>query len=340
MQPDITSAVDRIRYWHRQRVFAMEQRKRIDLSLGAFLRLMLGWSKDKPEAERKKIAARAAALIKDSDSDEWGAVIGASLMARKPFDKIEARCVKEMTLLAERLPAWPMFGESVRGFGPLSLAIIIAEAGNLSNYATPSKLWKRMGLAVMGGIRQGGLSKNASAETWIAHGYNRKRRSRMWNIGDCLIKSNRDGVYRQLYLTRKQYELARDPEMKPMKAHRRAQRYMEKRLLKNLWQAWRRAIPDVKTELSLPAANSSAQAERSAMGEMETSKCLPSASIPAQAGKRRATVTLKSSREMPAADHSASAEGPQPISRVRPIYPLAAAQNLKRKRTKETPAHI
>lgn len=96
-----------------------------------------------------------------------------------------------------------------------------------------------MGVALVDGIRQGGLSKTASKDDWIDHGYNRQRRSRMWNIGDALIKSNRDGRYRTIYLARKEYEITRDPEMQPIKAHRRAQRYMEKRLLRDLWRAWR-----------------------------------------------------------------------------------------------------
>jgi hypothetical protein len=102
-----------------------------------------------------------------------------------------------------------------------------------------------MGLAVMGAgdgvddIRQGGLRKGAAKDEWIEHCYSRQRRSRMWNIGDTLIKGNRDGDYRTAYLERKDYELQRDPDMQPIKAHRRAQRYMEKRLLRDLWQAWR-----------------------------------------------------------------------------------------------------
>jgi hypothetical protein len=34
---------------------------------------------------------------------------------------------------------------------------------------------------------------------------------------------------------------ARDPEMSDMHSHLRAQRCMEKRLLRDLWRAWRRA---------------------------------------------------------------------------------------------------
>jgi hypothetical protein len=181
--------------------------------------------------------------------------------SRKPFEAIEADAVKELTAIAKALPVWEDFGADVRGFGAASLAVILAEAGSLDNYPTIPKLWKRMGLAVMGDVRQGGLAKGAGAEAWIAHGYNPMRRSAMWNIGDTMLKAQvrkvKDeagedtgertslGKYGALYLARKEYELARDPDIQPIKAHRRAQRVMEKRLLKDLWQAWRRASMDV-----------------------------------------------------------------------------------------------
>ena len=101
------------------------------------------------------------------------------------------------------------------------------------------------------------MPKSASKDDWIAHGYSRVRRSRMFVIGDALIKAN--GEYRAVYLARKEYERQRAeaagltvaPALKIPKAranefisdgiiHRRAQRYMEKRLLRDLWQAWNR----------------------------------------------------------------------------------------------------
>lgn len=279
--PDLADVLGAIRYWHRQRVFAMDQRKRADLALGAFLRVQLGWSQALPKAEAAAIAARAAALIalgervadeqarppekrkpvpvaNDPAFTEWSDVIGAALMARSPFAAIEKRAVAEMERLASTLPVWTAFGEGVKGFGARSLAVIVAEAGDLSAYPTHSHLWKRMGLAVMDGVRQGGLRKTASAEGWIVHGYSARRRSFMFVIGDVLVK--KQGYYREVYLARKEYERARAvaagltvaPSAKiPAKRqhefmsdghiHRRAQRYMEKRLLRHLWQAWRRA---------------------------------------------------------------------------------------------------
>jgi hypothetical protein len=251
-----------IRAAHRERCFAMEQRKRADLSLLSFLRTQAGWRLDLPEAERKAIAERAKAFA-DGGEDEglaqWRPVVEASIGARAPFEAVEKAALKRMEESAEQLPVWEAFGKAIRGFGPASLAVIVGEAGDLSIYANPAKLWKRMGVGIVDGIRQGGLAKNASKEDWITHGYNRQRRSRMWNIGDAMIKSNRDGEYRTLYLARKEYEVARDPEMKPIHAHRRAQRVMEKRLLRNLWTAWRQTIDGLKPGGQMSAAPHSDQ---------------------------------------------------------------------------------
>lgn len=257
--------IDQITALHRKRNFAMEQRKRSRLALGAFLRLALGWRKDLPDAERKRISDQAADYV-DNGYGPFVDVIAASELARAPYEKIERDCLKEMDLLARQLPVWKTFGKPIRGFGAGSLAVIIAEAGDLSNYATDAKLWKRMGVAVLDGVRQGGLTKGAGADAWIEHGYSPIRRSRMWNVGASLIKGNRDGKYRQAYDRRRAHTMVTHPDWwvdkdgepklnkdgKPSSAHGAAdaQRYMEKRLLRDLWKAWRRTIGDVAVKPS------------------------------------------------------------------------------------------
>lgn len=262
--------INEITLLYRDYSFAQEQRKRMDLALGAYLRRALGWQKDLPEKERARIAKEAAAIAKDAEGTRFEAMVNAQTEGRACFDEVESVALKAMTKLAAALPVWESWGKNIRGFGAKSLAVIVAEAGDLSNYSDKSKLWKRMGLAVMGDVRQGGLKKGSSAEAWIEHGYSPKRRSQAWNIGDTMIKAQvrkvKDdadddsgermslGEYGQVYLDRKAYELARDPDMKPIIAHRRAQRVMEKRLLKNLWQAWRRASQKMESMETLPDA--------------------------------------------------------------------------------------
>lgn len=257
-----------LKHHHRRRNFAMEQRKRADLALGAYLRMHFGWHAGLPAGERSAITRRASALIKDGermaktgevpDDPEFDLLedmIAAALQARAPFAAVEKSAEKEMARLAKSLPVWTDFAEGVRGLGAISLAVILAETGDLSDYPKKGHVWKRLGLAVINGVRQGGLRKTASAEEWIVHGYNRQRRSRIFVIGDVLIKQG--DLYRQVYLDRKEYErraaealgLIVAPAAKiPAKdralyvsdghIHRRAQRYMEKRLIRDLWQAW------------------------------------------------------------------------------------------------------
>ncbi len=264
-----------IRSHYRSYVFAQDTRKSMDLRLGAFLRVQLGWSKDLPEKERNIIAKRAKVLMdKPEESGRYEPIIQAACAARAPFDAVEADNERAMKNLAKELPVWP-WAEEVRGLGEKSVAVIVAEAGDLSNYATVAKLWKRFGVAVMDGTRQGGLRKSAKAEEWILHGYSRSRRSSLWQIGDTFIKAqvrkvkNDDGEdtgerislgeYGQVYLDRKAYErnkaIAEEVERSDMHIHRRAQRYMEKRLLKHLWQAWREASKGLLSTSTMPSAD-------------------------------------------------------------------------------------
>lgn len=317
----LAPVIAEIKHWHRQRVFAMDQRKRSDLALGAFMRSQLGWSRSLPKAEAAKIVKHAADLITlgekvakgkttgigDSVFSQWATVILASIQGRAHWDAIEATATKEMERLASSLPVWTSFGDGVKGFGPRSLAVIIGETGDIGSYATVAKLWKRMGLAVMNGVRQGGLRKTASAAEWIEHGYSARRRSYMFVIGDVLVKNK--GVYREVYLTRREYEreqagvrglivapAAKIPAARKAEfisdghVHKRAQRYMEKRLLRDLWQAWRRTLGAVTSNAQLSAATSSAQAERSASLIAQPMIQLPSAPILAKAAKQRASV--------------------------------------------------
>lgn len=288
-----SALIAQIRYWHRQRVFAMEQRKRQHLALASFLRLDLGWSPDAPAAERNRVSARALDIIKIGEREyadkpvttddpayhEWRELILSTLAAREPFGTVEDNAEKAMRKLARQLPVWE-WAKDIRGFSDLGLAIIVAEAGDLNAYPKKGHLWKRLGVAVIGpgdgedDIRQGGLAKTARAEDWIIHGYSRNRRSRMWVIGEGLVKNGTH--YREIYLDRLASEHAKaraeglipatstaqtveswaarnlpplekvskiEPKQHRSAGHmaRRAQRYMEKMLLRDLWVAWRRA---------------------------------------------------------------------------------------------------
>jgi hypothetical protein len=157
--------------------------------------------------------------------------------ARDSIEEHRLAIEKLLSKQAKSLPVAPWVGD-VRGFGILSLAAIVGEAGDLSNYSNPAKLWKRMGLAVMpNGERQ---RRFADKDMAIAAGYNPSRRSVVWNIGDCLIKAS-SPQYRAVYDARRLRTAVTHPDWPKAHSHADATRVMTKRLLLDLWKAWRAA---------------------------------------------------------------------------------------------------
>jgi hypothetical protein len=152
----------------------------------------------------------------------------------------ELKLRRRLEKLGKALPVY-FFVEGVKGFGAFGLAQIVAEAGDLTGYAAPAKLWKRMGLAVIAGMAQ----RRVRGAEALEHGFSPVRRSIMFMIGDSLIK--KQNLYRELYLKRKEFEAAKQPDFSKMRTHLRAHRYIEKRLLRDLWRAWRDAIA-IKSE--------------------------------------------------------------------------------------------
>lgn len=213
--------------WRRRQAWHRAE-KSLTLQAKALCRRLVGG--DKAEAEKLFNAAYGKGQYPDSDLAF--AATFPLIEARNSVAKHRAAVEKRLEKLAKQLPVWP-FVEGTRGVGPLGFAGIVGEAGDLLNYSTVAKLWKRMGLAVMPDGRQ----RRVSGEAAIAHGYSPGRRSHMWNIGACFIKAK--GPLKDLYDERKLLEAER-VETKAH-AHNRAQRYIEKRFLRELWSAWRQA---------------------------------------------------------------------------------------------------
>lgn len=213
---------------------------------------------------------------------------------RKPLEKELARLAGELPI-AEWIKATP-------GIALPGLASIVGEAGDLSNYSTHSKLWKRMGMApfTKNGVTRSGkqwkIAGGLSSADWTEFGYKSTRRSVMFVIEDSMYRAK--GPYREVYLARKE-SLRQRAESRGLTVapsakipdKRRAEfislghidqdakRYMGKRLLKHLWQAWRRAKNE-KTSLSsfeLPAAEIMPQGMREARVRLseKTGVCMP-----------------------------------------------------------------
>lgn len=188
----------------------------------------------------------------------------------KPMDRQMDGVSKEIALLAANLPVWPWV-HTVRGFGALGLGLIIGSTGDLSHYATPAKLWKRMGLALVGNERQ---RRTTDVEKSLAMGYSPRRRSLMHNIGDSLIKQNGisgDGYYRGVYDARKVYTETAHPDWTKAHRHMDALRYMEKRLLRHLWQVWKRQATSTPQSVLYMPADLDAQAADHYVGGLTSS---------------------------------------------------------------------
>lgn len=154
--------------------------------------------------------------------------------------KVRRQVEKEIEQAAKQLPCWSWVESDVRGLGALGLGLLVGMAASpygegLERFKNPSALWKRMGLAVIDGKRQQKIANGA--ELAIRHGYSPSRRSLMFVLSESLIKQNK-GYYKDVYDRRKQYEKDRKSDILPIVAHRRAMRYMIKRLLKDLWCTW------------------------------------------------------------------------------------------------------
>jgi hypothetical protein len=153
--------------------------------------------------------------------------------------------------LSSHLPvaAWVT---SFRGVGIGSLGAIVASCGDLSNYPSPAKLWKRLGLDV---TSDGKAPKRVSG---VKTEYNPKRRAEVRMIGSAILRAGGDGGWVEVYRQRKAYEVSKAQAagltilpaarlsarknksdcISEGHIHNRALRYMEKRLIRDLWREW------------------------------------------------------------------------------------------------------
>lgn len=244
----LPSLVAEIRELQRQRVTTQKSRIMIDNRLTATVATASGYHAGMEEDERGKRFGDAKKLIREVQGDSkvetdvvhaLAPLIEACSVSIDGFHATEKAYEKEMEKLAKQLPVakWMALTDQ-RGFGWLSLAIIIGESGDLSNYANPGKLWRRMGCAPVESKgktfmpstwrsrkkHNGGLS----AAEWEEAGYCPRRRSVMFVISESLMKGNgaREatetrkalpiGPYARRYATKKAEAIARkDPEWTP-----------------------------------------------------------------------------------------------------------------------------
>lgn len=233
--------IDTLRELHRKRQDFHRAEKSLTLQIKAVCRRLCAGDKD--EGGKLYLAAMAGSSdVQAMIAQDW---MTPFVQARSIMEGNRKGVEKQMEKLAKSLPIYAWV-DSIKGFGAGSLAAVIGEAGDLSNYPTHSHLWKRLGLAVIDGGRQ----RMVSGADALKHGYCPSRRSIIWNIGGCILKSQSQridketgeikteaGEYRKLYDARKELELTR-VETKAH-AHNRSTRYVEKKLMRELWKQWR-----------------------------------------------------------------------------------------------------
>lgn len=247
LSADLAPLCDTLVELHRQRQDLHRAEKSLTLQIKAKCRRLCAG--DKVEAE--KVYKSMLNGCEHEHAMHAIATCTPFISARGLLETQRKATEKQMEKTAKQLPVYPWV-ESVRGFGALGFAQIVGESGDLSNYSTVSKLWKRLGLAVIGGGRQ----RRVAGIDALLHGYSPSRRSVVWNVGDSLFRAN--GPYSDVCRVRKDYEREKAAErgltvvpaakipaknkeayMSDGHVHNRAKRYMEKRLIRDLWRAWR-----------------------------------------------------------------------------------------------------
>ena len=212
-------------------------------------------------------------------------------LALKPLEiQAQARLKAMLEELPDAAPPGVLaFTDEARGFGRPLLAQVIAEAGDLARYDGPAKLWSRMGLGL-----------GPAGETRY-EGRSPRRRALMAVVGACFLKAG--GPYKDLYDERKVFEQGKPSCGKTLKnakgepigsckdakaecckaghIHNRTMRYVEKRLLRDLWRAWRNQIGEDESQTigatQSSAASSSPDDSRDGGGQRRSVTHTPSA---------------------------------------------------------------
>lgn len=261
--------VAEIQALQRQRAVVLKSRIMQENRLTAIVAGTLGYRSGLEEKERTKLFKQAAAVI-DSVVEGKGesplkSVILTTMVGINAFNEMKRELEKLMTKAAKKLAvaAWVEQPEQ-RGFGMLFLAIVIGETGDLSNYANPAKVWRRMGCAPwtfngetkMGCTWRCGKEGRLPSEEWEAFGYSPRRRSIAYLIGEGIVKQNtmrgrggdpageadgaHTGPYRARYDAAKVKAKEAHPDWSAKRCHLHGMLLATKLLLKNLWVEWNR----------------------------------------------------------------------------------------------------
>lgn len=197
----LTAIVEELQTLQRNLTVVVKNKNMFLNRLRALVAPMLGYrSGIKDEKERKARFAKADGFIKEivegNRTHELGDVIRMMHENISMHEDKQEQLKKALEKSAKQLPvaAWMELPEQ-QGFGWKSLGAVIGETGDLSNYANPGKVWRRMGCAPWeydGKVMMGSSWRKAGlpAAEWEDYGYVMRRRSVMYVVGESLLKGN------------------------------------------------------------------------------------------------------------------------------------------------------
>ena len=252
----------RVTLYHRRRWDMIRARIRLELQAQAIIREFTHGDKEAASKlwARIKKGGEGIPLSLLAWTEPFLIPIPQFMEYQKGFERILAKSVRAMPGYA-----WV---NSVSGVGDVSYAAVLAELSGgedklytPTDYRGPAAIWKRMGVGLVNRgtftvpdpkeptktrvvtVIEHGRQRRIAGDEAIVHGFVAERRSILWNIGKSIImkqmlKGEPTGPYGQLYVQRR--ELERTKVESKAHAHARAQRYVEKRFLTDLWKEWRR----------------------------------------------------------------------------------------------------
>ena len=244
--PSLNDTVAKLRLYNKYRRNYVRQRISLENRMKGMVAAELGY--DPSNGNDTKLYDAAVKMVSGLTAKEPRGDLHLQLMM-KGF--IEAHhCIKlslkdmekAMEKLAKELPIFE-WSKDIPGIGPPTLAKIVAEVGGVNNnsfgdYETVSRVWKRMGLAVM---PDGKRQRRIAGEAAIEHGYDPQRRSEMYlAVTYIIMKGKADNHPLYAYYTDTKARV-RERCTSDGHADMYAKRLVAKKLLKWMWKEWNRA---------------------------------------------------------------------------------------------------
>lgn len=266
------SSADPIQYIRELQVkrrFCIKLQIRQENAVRALIARYCGYSSLADEATRAKLFRKAGKILAAwgkeranlSEDEKRAGMLAADEIAmffsvQEPLRKRRADIEKEMRALVRFLPGYE-FAASVAGFGELGFAVLVAEAGDLAKYPH-DRLWKRLGLAPYEGKAYSAWRKagGLTSEQWVAGGFSPHRLAEIFScITEPLFRrqsmvsrkpnNQYSGYYRDVYNVRRAKCERQYPEWSKAHLHNDAMRIMTKKLIRDLWRAWRRDVAEL-----------------------------------------------------------------------------------------------